>query len=33
VASLKQWNHLKGTAIAAGQRLTIFPAHGAVATN
>jgi membrane-bound lytic murein transglycosylase D len=24
VASLKQWNHLKGTTIAAGQRLTIF---------
>jgi membrane-bound lytic murein transglycosylase D len=33
VAALKQWNHIKGTMIAAGQRLTIFPARGAVATN
>ena len=33
VASLKQWNHLKGSSIAAGQRLTIFAHGGAVATN
>ncbi|HET9776090.1 MAG TPA: LysM peptidoglycan-binding domain-containing protein, partial [Gemmatimonadaceae bacterium] len=33
VASLKQWNHLKGSSIAAGQRLTIFARGGAVATN
>jgi membrane-bound lytic murein transglycosylase D len=33
VASLKQWNRLKSTSISAGQRLTIFPARGSVATN
>jgi membrane-bound lytic murein transglycosylase D len=32
VDALKQWNRLKGTTIAAGQRLTIFPRR-AVATN
>ena len=32
VASLKQWNHIKGSTIAAGQRLTIFPRRP-VATN
>jgi membrane-bound lytic murein transglycosylase D len=33
VASLKQWNRMKGSAIKAGQRLTIFPARGAVSTH
>jgi membrane-bound lytic murein transglycosylase D len=32
VASLQQWNHIKGSTIAAGQRLTIFPRRP-VATN
>ena len=33
VASLKQWNHISGSTIAAGQRLTIRQARGADATN
>jgi membrane-bound lytic murein transglycosylase D len=33
VSSLKQWNHIKGSTIAAGQRLTVFAARGPVATN
>jgi membrane-bound lytic murein transglycosylase D len=32
VSALKQWNHIKGSTIAAGQRLTIFPRRS-VATN
>ena len=33
VSALKQWNRIKGTTIAAGQRLTIFTARRPVATN
>ena len=33
VASLKQWNHLKGTTIAAGQRLTILQTRRSDATH
>jgi len=33
VAALKQWNHISGSTIAAGQRLTIKQSRGADATN
>jgi membrane-bound lytic murein transglycosylase D len=33
VASLKQWNRIKGNAIMVGQRLTVFGAKRTVATN
>jgi membrane-bound lytic murein transglycosylase D len=33
VSALKQWNHLKGNTIAAGQRLTVRLTRSAVATN
>jgi membrane-bound lytic murein transglycosylase D len=33
VASLKQWNHLKGSTIAAGQRLTILQVRRPDATH
>ncbi len=32
VSAVKQWNHISGTTITAGQRLTIFPRR-VVATN
>jgi membrane-bound lytic murein transglycosylase D len=33
VSALKQWNRIKGSTIAAGQRLTIFTARRPIATN